>query len=40
LRRVTSVIPEADGYSIVLSDSANVSVSRRQTKVLRNTLAL
>jgi two-component system LytT family response regulator len=40
LRRVISVIPEADGYSIELRDGANISVSRRQAKVLRDILAL
>jgi len=40
LRRVISVTPEADGYSVALRDGANVSVSRRQAKVLRDLLAL
>ncbi len=39
LRRVASITPEADGYNIALRDGANVSVSRRQAKLLRDILA-
>jgi two-component system LytT family response regulator len=40
LRRVTSISPEGGGYVVSLRDGADVAVSRRQAKVLRDLLAL
>lgn len=40
LRRVTSISPEGGGYVVSLRDGADVVVSRRQAKVLRDLLAL
>jgi two-component system LytT family response regulator len=40
LRRVASITPEADGYSVTLRGGPAVVVSRRQSKLLRDLLAL
>ena len=40
LRRVVSITPEADGYTIELRGGPSVVVSRRQAKLLRDLLAL
>jgi two-component system LytT family response regulator len=40
LRRETSISPDAEGYAISMRDGADVVVSRRQAKVLRDLLAL
>jgi two-component system LytT family response regulator len=40
LRSVASISPEADGYVVALREGADVVVSRRQAKVLRDLLAL
>jgi two-component system LytT family response regulator len=40
LRRVSSITPEADGYTVELRGGPPVLVSRRQAKLLRDLLAL
>ncbi|HKF49465.1 MAG TPA: LytTR family DNA-binding domain-containing protein [Terracidiphilus sp.] len=40
LKRVAAITPEADGYTVALRNGPSVVVSRRQAKLLRDTLAL